>query len=136
MSESIPSIPQVREVAGTPEQLHELFLARANNRDLEGMMELYGTDCAGGDLEANFLPDRAAIAEFVGGFLEVIRELKATTRKCLIAGDIALLSSEWHAIVEPEEGQIVEAHGRSAEVAQRQADGSWRFVVDDPIFAT
>ena len=135
MSESTPST-ELREVASTPEQLHELFLARANNRDLEGMMQLYAAECAGGDLEANILPDRAAIAEFVGGFLEIVRELNATTRKCLIAGDIALLSSEWHAIVEPEEGQIIEAHGRSAEVAQRQADGSWRFVIDDPIFAS
>jgi ketosteroid isomerase-like protein len=135
VSESTSSTSELRDVARTPEQLHQLFLARANSRDREGMMELYATECAGGDLEANVLPDRAAVAEFVGGFLDVVRELTATTRKCLVSGDIALLSSDWHAVVEPQEGQVVEAHGRSAEVARRQPDGSWRFVIDDPIFA-
>jgi ketosteroid isomerase-like protein len=122
-------------VAETPEQLHELFLARVNSRDLEGLMELYERDCVGGDLSANVLSNRAAIAEFVGGFLEVVRELTATTRRCLVSGDIALLSSDWHAVVEPQEGTTAEAHGRSAEVARRQPGGSWLFVIDDPVFA-
>lgn len=122
-------------VARTPEELHELFLARVNARDHEGLMALYASECAGSDLEANFLPDRTAISAFVAGFLTIVRELTGTTRKCLISGDIALLSSDWSAVVEPEEGQKVETHGRSAEVARRQPDGSWRFVIDDPGFA-
>jgi ketosteroid isomerase-like protein len=136
VSESTSTTPGVREVARTPEQLHDLFLACAAGRDLDGMMALYEAECAGGDLEANILPDKAALEEFISGFLEVVRELTATTRKCLVSGEIALLSSEWHAVVEPEEGKMVEAHGRSAEVARRQPDGTWRFVIDDPIFAT
>jgi ketosteroid isomerase-like protein len=38
-------------------------------------------------------------------------------------------------VVEPEEGTKVETQGRSAEVARRQPDGSWRFVIDAPTFA-
>jgi ketosteroid isomerase-like protein len=133
VSDSTSSTQQLREVARTPEQLHELFVARVNARDLDGLMRLYASDCVGGDLDANVLPDRAAIADFVAGFLAIVRELTATTRKCLVSGDVALLSSDWRAIVVPE-GKPVEAHGRSAEVARRQPDGSWRFVIDDPVF--
>lgn len=134
MSGPASTTPRLREKAQTPQQLHELFLACVSRRDHAGLMQLYEDDCAGADLAGNALPDRAAIAGFVAGFLEIVRELTATTRTCLISGDIALLSSEWDAVVEPEEGTTTEAHGRSAEVARRQPDGSWRFVIDAPVF--
>jgi ketosteroid isomerase-like protein len=135
VSDSTSGPQEQGSVARTPEELHELFLARVNARDHEGLMALYADECAGSDLDSNFLPDKATISDFVAGFLGIVRELTSTTRKCLIAGDIALLSSDWNAVVEPEEGTKVETQGRSAEVARRQPDGSWRFVIDAPTFA-
>jgi ketosteroid isomerase-like protein len=129
------STQKLHEVAETPEQLHQLFLARVNARDHEGLMVLYESSCAGADLAGSLLPDRAAVHDFTAGFLSIVRELTATTRKCLVSGDIALLSSAWHAVVEPEPGTTAEASGWSAEVARRQPDGSWLFVLDDPRFA-
>lgn len=135
MSGTASGTPELPEVAETPERLHELFLARVSARDHDGLMALYEDGCAGGDLTGNVLPDKTAIYGFVAGFLAIVKELTASTRTCLIAGDIALLSSDWRAIVEPEEGAVTEARGRSAEVARRQPDGSWRFVIDAPVFA-
>jgi ketosteroid isomerase-like protein len=130
-----PTTPTPRARAETPEQLHELFLACVHRRDHAGLMGLYENECAGADLAGQALPDRAAVSAFVAGFLEIVKELTATTRTCLIAGDIALLSSEWHAVVEPQEGTTTEARGSSAEVARRQPDDSWLFVIDAPVFA-
>jgi ketosteroid isomerase-like protein len=48
------------------------------------------------------------------------------------AGDIALVSSEWVLKDPGPDGKPVELTGTSAEVAGRQADGTWKFVVDRP----
>lgn len=131
-----PASRKPAPVAASPGELHTLFLDCVRRRDHEGLMALYASDCAGSDLDGNILPDRAAISEFTAGFLAIVGELTATTRTVRVAGATALLSSDWHATVEPGNGTLVEAGGRSAEVARRQPDGSWLFVIDTPVFAS
>ena len=50
-----------------------------------------------------------------------------TTRYCVEAGDIALLSNEWQFTSE-----TMSFESASAEVARRGGDGIWRYLVDNP----
>jgi len=52
------------------------------------------------------------------------------TRFVVVADDVALLSNDWTM-----EGDGWSAAATTAEVARRQADGSWRYVIDNPFFA-
>jgi uncharacterized protein (TIGR02246 family) len=112
----------------------ELFVAGVNAHDLDALMELYAPDPVGVDLEGRPIQGTAAMREFLGGFLAVARHLEGQTRKVLTIGDIALTSSTWRAVIASPDGQTSTAEGTTAEVARRQADGSWRYVIDDPAF--
>lgn len=45
---------------------------------------------------------------------------------------IALLIGEWHGVLTDQNGRSQTLTGHNVEVVQRQADGTWRFVIDHP----
>jgi ketosteroid isomerase-like protein len=47
-------------------------------------------------------------------------------------GEIALLFSDWTLSATDPDGHAIEMAGRTSDVARRQSDGSWLFVIDDP----
>ncbi len=47
------------------------------------------------------------------------------------AGSLRLCQSEWTMVLTTPDGPITQS-GRSVEIARRQADGSWKYVVDHP----
>ena len=115
-----------------PEDLHRLFAERANAGDLQGLVALYedgaafigpdGTDAAGSD----------AIRDRLEGLLAMAPRITPTSSRAVMAGDIALLSNRFHMTLGPSGGERAGLEGTSTEVARRQSDGSWRYVIDDP----
>jgi ketosteroid isomerase-like protein len=53
------------------------------------------------------------------------------TRVASGGDDVAVLYNDWRARVQGPDGPV-EITGRALEVVRRLADGSWRFVIDDP----
>ena len=49
-----------------------------------------------------------------------------------ISGDIALTQNKWTIKTIEPDGSPIEGTGISAEVIRRQADGSWKFIIDNP----
>jgi ketosteroid isomerase-like protein len=47
-------------------------------------------------------------------------------------GDLALTTGKWRLQGTGADGKPVDMTGQSVEVARRQADGSWRYVIDAP----
>lgn len=119
--------------ASTPEQLHTLFADRANAGDLEGLLALYAPD-AGYAAEGAPAVGREAVRDVLAGFLAMQPRLEMTTRKVVVVGELALLSNEWRATVPGADGSAIELAGTTAEVARRQPDGTWLYVIDDPSF--
>ncbi len=111
------------ETAREPEDLARLFVERANAGDLEGLVALYEPDAVlrvgPGRVARGHTAIRAVYAELLGSrpHFEPGRP-QETVR----AGDLALTSS-------------VVATGTTAEIARRQPDGTWRWVVDNPAIA-
>jgi ketosteroid isomerase-like protein len=58
-------------------------------------------------------------------------ELKLTPRKVLQAGDVALVVSDWTFSGKGPDG-ILSVSGTSTDVMRRQADGTWRYLIDNP----
>jgi ketosteroid isomerase-like protein len=118
-------VPDVRTPwrgdGGGPDGLARRFVEHANARDAEGLVSLYEREAVmafppgnpsrgAGQLRDTFDAMVAADPQFVLG----------EQRPALIAGDLALTSTRLPG------GAI------TAEVARRQADGSWLWVVDNP----
>ncbi len=54
------------------------------------------------------------------------------TKTSDITGDIALLNSPWTQVGTDPEGNEVSFAGITAEVVRKQADGTWKYIIDDP----
>jgi len=105
--------------AAKPNDLEKLFVSRANERDIEGLLQLYEMDAivetADGELFVGSDTLRRLFTRYAAGrpALSKSRQLASLT-----SGDLAMTAS-------------VHSNGDvSVEVARRQPNGSWRWVID------
>lgn len=118
--------------AADPEDLHHLFAEALNASDLDALTALY----EGG---ASLIPEpdqlatgADAVRQALSGLLAMNPTITVATHRVVRAADIALLYSSWRLRGTGAEGGAVEMEGRGTEIARRQADGRWLFVIDDP----
>jgi ketosteroid isomerase-like protein len=113
--------------ARTPEDLHQLFMDGVNNKDVDALMALFEPNSLTIGMDGSQLEDEAARRAMLTGFVAAVDHLEGSSRKVIVHGDFALMSGTFTA----NDGAI---SGASGEVARRQSDGSWRFLIDDPTF--
>jgi ketosteroid isomerase-like protein len=117
--------------ATTPEQIHQLFENRFNAGDLDGLMELYEPDVAliaqPGSVANGIDQARAALQ----GFLSLKGRITLDTKLVVTVDELAYLSNTWSLHGTDPDGNPVTLGATTAEVARRQADGSWRYVIDN-----
>ncbi|MET8000783.1 YybH family protein [Nonomuraea glycinis] len=108
-----------REVAKEPRDLSRLFFERVNAGDVGGVVELFEPDAVSrfpdGTLAVGHDQLRAAFEELIASGVEFSA---VDDRPSLVNGDLAMTSR--HLPI----GDV------PVEVARRQADGSWRWVLD------
>ncbi len=110
-----------REKARVPEDLAQLLIARANSGDAEGMAALYEPNATLAIGGGRFAVGREAIVKF---YRELVSKgqkfVLGDQRPAIVQGDLALTSSHLP------NGTV------TAEIAHRQADGTWLWVIDQP----
>ena len=118
--------------ARRPEETDLLIMEALNAGDLEAVLALYESD-------ATFVPEPGkpatgllAIREAVSGFLALKPRLTIEVPQVTESGDLALLCSRWTLKGTAPDGSPVDLAGQGAEVVRRQADGTWKFVIDNP----
>lgn len=75
---------------------------------------------------------KAAIAASLAPFLAMGLQMKLETLFVVESGDLAMLSCRWVGEGKGPDGNPLRLAGISSEVARRQADGTWLYVIDDP----
>ena len=117
--------------AVSPEDLHKLFVQALNSGDLDELVALYAFD---GFLMARSGPVRgiSAIRKALAEYVAMKPTLQLTTRRVVQAGDTALLVADWRFHGTAADGSDVATSGTSIEVARRQPDGNWRYLIDLP----
>ena len=117
--------------ASTPEQIHRLFEEAFNAGDLDRLMELYEPAAAliaqPGSLANGIEQARAALQ----GFLALKGRITLDTKLVVTVGELAYLANTWSLTGTGPAGAPVVLGATTAEVARRQADGSWRYVIDN-----
>ncbi len=126
----------VAAVARQPGDLHRLFVAGVNARDLDVLMGLYEPDATITDLEGNPVRGADKLRQFLAGWVAAVKQIDAETRRVLVVEDFALLSSAYSAVMVAPDGEEFSVTGISGEVAWPQPDGTWRFLIDDPVFCS
>lgn len=74
----------------------------------------------------------AGIHEALAGFIAMKGKLDLKVTRVLEASDLALVTAVWSFTGTGPDGELVNLAARSADVLRRQANGSWRFVIDNP----
>jgi len=121
--------------AKTPQELQSLFVAAFNSSDLNALLALYEPNAALATQSG--LPQVGT--EKLGDSFRTIIGMKGKmaidTIYAVETDGIALLRGSWSMESMTPVGKAVTMKGHSIEVARRQPDGSWLFVIDHPFGA-
>jgi len=115
-----------------PAHIHILFLDAFNAGDLDSIVALYELNAV---LVVNGQPvaGQELIRNAYESFLAGRPRMSLKTRSAvMVDNNLALLHGDW--VLEPAAADAAgkTTRGMSTEVVRRQADGSWRFVIDSP----
>ena len=118
--------------ATEPEQIHQLFEQAFNAADLEALVALYEQD-------ATLVPQPGVIVEGIDGIRESLRwlldrdgRITIESKLVLRVEDVAFLSNRWSlSDGTMPDGTAADLGATTAEVARRQRDGTWLYVIDN-----
>jgi uncharacterized protein (TIGR02246 family) len=118
--------------ATEPEQIHRLFEQAFNAGDIEGLLALYEPDAALVPQPGAVAEGTAAIRDALRWFLDRGGQVTLDTKLVLRVGDLAFLANRWSLTggTMPD-GSPAELGATTAEVARRQPDGTWLYVIDN-----
>jgi ketosteroid isomerase-like protein len=112
--------------ANTPEQINEHFVKYMREGDIDSVLTLYETGAALANRDGIVKTGTAALREELAVFAQRRQVFEFDIKKVIQAGDVALVHNQWRATSPPGPS------GYALEVARRQPDGSWRWLVGDP----
>lgn len=115
-----------------PEAVLESIVRGINSGNLDGLMSLYEGDAAFAGQPGSLAHGREGVREALSGFISMNGELDLEVTRVLEVDDLALVIGAWSFNGTGPDGEPVRLTARNADVLRRQADGSWRFVIDNP----
>lgn len=116
----------------TPEQVLEAVVEGINTGNHDLLLALYEPEAAFATRPGNLVRGLGDICEALDVFIALKGKLDLKVDRVLEVGDLALVVGEWSFIGTAPDGEPVTLAAKNADVLRRQADGSWRFVIDNP----
>ena len=119
--------------AMSPEQIHREFEQAFNAGELEALLDLYEPDAA-------LIPQPGVVAvglDQIGpalqGFLDLGGKISLDTKEVVTVGELAYLTNRWSLTGTNPDGTPLQMGAVTAEVARKQDNGSWLYVIDNAI---
>ena len=116
----------------SPEQVLESIVRGINAGDLESLMPLYESEAAFATEPGTLAHGAPGISEALTGFITMNGELDLEVTRVLEVDDLALVIGVWMFNGTGPDGEPVRLAAQNADVLRRGADGTWRFVIDNP----
>ncbi len=118
-----------------PEDMSRVFATLVEAGDLDALLNLY-------DANVKYVSRSGQIVEGISEVRNAFQWVLAFKGKfhienkyCIMNGDTALVCAAWRMNGTGAEGRSVDAQGSSTEVLRRHADGTWRYLIDNPFGA-
>ena len=123
---------KINDISGTPEQALKSIVEGINTGNLDALMLLYEPGAGFATQPGSLTHGEAGLREALAGFIAMKGKLVLKVTRVLEAGGLALVTTVWSFTGTGSTGEPVKLAAKSADVLRRQADGSWRFVIDNP----
>ena len=117
--------------ARTPEEVNPQLIDAINRGDVDAALELYEPGAAF-VTEEGVVVGHDAIRPVMEAFIATKPSLTMEPKEVVRSGDVAITRGTWKLVGTGPDGDAIEMNGRSVEVVREQADGTWRFLIDDP----
>lgn len=117
--------------ARRPEDLDTLIGQAINAGDIQAALALYEPNASFVAEPGKVVTGTEAIREVLTGFIAMKPTITIDV-KAVESGDLALLYGTWSMSATGPDGNAIKESGQSREVARRQPNGDWLFVIDDP----
>lgn len=116
----------------SPEEFHAAFIEAFNAGDRAALLEMYepGASLVAGPIQEAV--GHGPIGAVLDSFLGLKGKMEMTTLFGVANQDIALLRGRWRLQGTAPDGRPIVQEGRSTEVLRKQADGTWKLIIDDP----
>jgi uncharacterized protein (TIGR02246 family) len=115
------------------EKMHQKFAVAFNAGDLNGLLALYTPDAVlvpqPGQVARGQAEIRGALQQFLAA--KPVIEIK-TTAAVETGSGVALTNGQFVMKGTGPDGKPFEMAGKTAEVLQKQRDGNWLYVIDNP----
>ena len=118
----------------SPETSAETFEKAYNAGDMDALLDLYEPGATLIATPGQPSEGIDAIRATLVAFLAMKGTMRLTKDSVYTAGDIALHAGSWTLKAKNEDGSPLELSGKTAEVMRRQADGTWRYIVDNAVY--
>ncbi|MEP7004696.1 MAG: SgcJ/EcaC family oxidoreductase [Sphingomonas bacterium] len=122
-----------RRVAPVTEidKLYDAWQVRFNAGDLEGLVDLYFDDVTYVNPDGKLMIGKARVREDFIELLALKPQIVLGDRRHVLYQDIALTTNHWRMNFNSADGVKQELTGGGIEVMRKQADGGWRYIIDD-----
>ena len=117
---------------GTPEQVLESIVDGINTGNIDALMSLYEPEAAFATQPGSLSHGLPGVRGALAGFIAMKGKLDLNVTRVLEANGLALVTTVWSFAGTGPDGEPVKLGARSADVLRRQADGTWRFAIDNP----
>jgi uncharacterized protein (TIGR02246 family) len=126
-----PLIEMRRHACDDTRGVHRLFEDAFNAGDIDGLMALYEPDAAVIPQPGSVVHGTEQVRAGLQAFLALQGHITLDTKLVVTVGDLAFLSNTWSLTGTGPDGKPLTMGATTAEVVRRQADGTWRYVIDN-----
>lgn len=117
--------------ATSPEQIHRLFETAFNAADLDALLDLYEPGAALIPQPGVVVKGKDEIGPALQQFLDLGGTIELDTKAVVEVDDLAYLTNRWSLTGTGPDGDSLQMGAVTAEVARRQADGTWLYAIDN-----
>ena len=122
------------QTASTPEQCNRMLLAALEAGDIEASLAVYENDAILFKKSGELLKGREAIRQNNAFLIDLKPKFTIEFIKTTLSGDGTIATNQMKASMagSKADGRPVNGEIHTLEVLRKQADGSWKFIIDDP----
>ena len=118
--------------AQSPEDMIRVWSDAFNRGDVDALLTCYEDGCTLTRRSEPPITGHSAIRAVFSGMLAGRPIIDVSTRKIVRGSDLALCYGDWTLRAKNPDGTPMTVSGKSVEVLRRQADNTWKYILDDP----